>query len=277
MRAAPAARLATAAFVRFASPWHQGRGAPPRQQPFPRQQRFNSSRAQTVLRGPSSDPWRILGVSREASDQDVKKAYIKLAKEYHPDKTGGDDKMFKKVKEAYDMIRSGEATKFYPTGAGPTPNPGAATGNYNTRWSGSYGGFPNQGQDGHNPFENAQFSSSQTTYDRFGGEETTYTYRDATGRTFSYSERKEGGDANFWNVFRQAQQEALRQETDRMRARAKDNAQYQKIFEDWAAHKINDTLEYQDYVQSRDRAFYRFIVVWFFTFLALRLLINIFV
>eukprot|EP01059_Diplonema_ambulator_P021131 TRINITY_DN35153_c0_g1_i1.p1 TRINITY_DN35153_c0_g1~~TRINITY_DN35153_c0_g1_i1.p1 ORF type:complete len:268 (+),score=35.93 TRINITY_DN35153_c0_g1_i1:61-804(+) len=227
----------------------------------------------TVLRGAQKGetPWKILGVNRDVSEADLKKAYIKMAKQYHPDRPGGDDQMFKKVKEAYDLIRKGDAERMYPEFSRGPGGPGSG-GSSGANWAGGYSGFQNpQG------YENMQYSSSQTTYDRFGGEETVYTFRDANGRTFTYHEKKEGGDQNFWNAFKAAQQEALNQEAERMKQRAHANEQFQKIFENWAAHKMNESIDYQEYVRQRDRAFYRFIIVWFWIFLALRILINIFV
>lgn len=50
------------------------------------------------------DPYEVLGVSRDASPDDIKKAYKKLAMETHPDKTGGDDVKFKEISEAYQAI-----------------------------------------------------------------------------------------------------------------------------------------------------------------------------
>jgi DnaJ-class molecular chaperone len=50
------------------------------------------------------DPYITLGLNKEASEDDVKKAYKKLALKYHPDKNGGDDVMFKKVNEAYQIL-----------------------------------------------------------------------------------------------------------------------------------------------------------------------------
>ena len=46
----------------------------------------------------------ILGVGKGASDDEIKKAYRKLAHKHHPDKSGGDEAQFKKVNEAYQVL-----------------------------------------------------------------------------------------------------------------------------------------------------------------------------
>ncbi|MBI4068062.1 DnaJ domain-containing protein, partial [Candidatus Kaiserbacteria bacterium] len=50
------------------------------------------------------DYYEILGVNRSASDEDVKKAFRKLAHKYHPDKKGGNESRFKEASEAYAVL-----------------------------------------------------------------------------------------------------------------------------------------------------------------------------
>ena len=50
------------------------------------------------------DPYGILGVNKTSSADDIKKAYRKLAKEYHPDKQKGNEEKFKEIADAYDTL-----------------------------------------------------------------------------------------------------------------------------------------------------------------------------
>ncbi|MCX5770458.1 MAG: molecular chaperone DnaJ [Candidatus Hydrogenedentes bacterium] len=62
------------------------------------------------------DLYEILGVSRDASDDEIRRAYLKLAHKYHPDKTGGDKEAENKLKEinaAYDILKNPEKRKQY--------------------------------------------------------------------------------------------------------------------------------------------------------------------
>lgn len=70
-----------------------------------------------------SDPYKVLGVSPDASDEEIKQAYRKLAKKYHPDLNPGDQEAARKMQEvnaAYEQIKNPEKAQ---------PNPG------------SYGGY----------------------------------------------------------------------------------------------------------------------------------------
>jgi DnaJ-class molecular chaperone len=50
------------------------------------------------------DPYSTLGLNKDATEDDVKKTYKKLALKYHPDKNSGDDVMFKRINEAYQIL-----------------------------------------------------------------------------------------------------------------------------------------------------------------------------
>ncbi len=50
------------------------------------------------------DYYETLGVSKNSSDEEIKKAFYKLAHKHHPDKAGGDEKRFKEANEAYQIL-----------------------------------------------------------------------------------------------------------------------------------------------------------------------------
>ncbi len=70
--------------------------------------------------------YKILGIHKGASDEEIKKAFYRLAHKYHPDK-GGDEKKFKEINEAYQVLSNKEKRAQYDrfgqvfsAGAGPT-------------------------------------------------------------------------------------------------------------------------------------------------------------
>jgi len=63
-----------------------------------------------------ADFYAVLGVARNASDEEVKKAYRKLAMTYHPDRNGGSkeaEEKFKEITEAYDVLRDPQKRAMY--------------------------------------------------------------------------------------------------------------------------------------------------------------------
>ena len=52
----------------------------------------------------NNDYYKILGIPKSASKDDVKKAFRKMAHKYHPDKPGGDAEKFKRASEAYSIL-----------------------------------------------------------------------------------------------------------------------------------------------------------------------------
>lgn len=65
-----------------------------------------------------SDPYQVLGVSPDASDEEVKKAYRDLTKKYHPDLNPGDEhaaQMMNDINAAYDQIKNGGQAAYQKT------------------------------------------------------------------------------------------------------------------------------------------------------------------
>jgi len=84
------------------------------------------------------DYYKTLGVSNKATPEEIKKAYRKLARQYHPDRNPGDkqaEARFKEISQAHDVLGDPEKRKQYDSGTGPFAT-GAGPG-------GGFGGFGN--------------------------------------------------------------------------------------------------------------------------------------
>ena len=89
------------------------------------------------------DYYKTLGVDKKASAEEIKKAYRKLARQYHPDRNPDDknaEARFKEISQAHDVLGDPEKRKQYDSGTGPFAT-GAGPG-------GGFGGFGNFDFDG---------------------------------------------------------------------------------------------------------------------------------
>lgn len=83
------------------------------------------------------DYYNILGIKKDASKEEIKKAFHKMAHKYHPDKNGGDDKKFKEANEAYQVLSDDtKRARYDQFGSADGPIGGGA---YNSQ--GGFGGF----------------------------------------------------------------------------------------------------------------------------------------
>jgi DnaJ-class molecular chaperone len=102
------------------------------------------------------DYYEVLGLAKGASDNDIKKAYRKLARQYHPDRNPGDKQAegrFKEVQDAYDVLSDKQKREQFDRFGfvGPGAMPGGAgggaggfPGGFQFNWGNAQGGGPSQ-------------------------------------------------------------------------------------------------------------------------------------
>src|ERR687884_1914949 len=98
------------------------------------------------------DPYKVLGVDKKASEDDIKKAYRKLARKYHPDRNPGDktaEERFKEVQQANAILSDPEKRKQYDSGG---IFGGFDPGAFRNAGGGGFGGFGGDGDIPSRPF-----------------------------------------------------------------------------------------------------------------------------
>lgn len=110
------------------------------------------------------DYYEVLGIKKGASQSEIKKAYRKMAKKYHPDTNAGDEaaaEKFKEVSEAYSILNDPEKKKLYDQfGHAAFDGTGQPGGGYGAGGSG-FGGFGGAGGSGFSGFSQGPDGSYQ--------------------------------------------------------------------------------------------------------------------
>lgn len=102
---------------------------------------------------PTPDPYRVLGVAREATVAEIRTAHRRLAKQYHPDATGGDTERFLAVQEAYQVLSDPLRRREWD--ARHRPGPVRADTSTRTRPMTTRGGTARAATGGRGPAQNA--------------------------------------------------------------------------------------------------------------------------
>ena len=118
----------------------------------------------------AKDYYKILGVSKSASSDELKKAYRKLAHQYHPDKPSGDEAKFKEINEAYQVLSDAKKRSSYDQfgtsepfgGGGGNPFSGFGGGGFNVNME----DLGDLGDVFESVFEGMGFAGSRRTYQR---------------------------------------------------------------------------------------------------------------
>lgn len=134
------------------------------------------------------DPYKVLGVDKNASQRDIQKAFHKLSLQYHPDKNKakGAQEKFAEINNAYEILSDEEKKKNYDLYGDEKGNPGFDGGNFGSG-DGSYTYFTSGGH----PGGGGPFTSNPGGWQTMGGQGNTKSY------SFSFGGDRSGGGSPF--------------------------------------------------------------------------------
>ncbi len=112
----------------------------------------------------AKDYYDVLGVKKDASQDEIKKAFRKLAQQHHPDKPAGDEKKFKEANEAYSVLSDPKKRQQYDTYGSADAGQGFGGGGGQ-----GFGGFDFSGFQGGFNGQNADFDLGDIFNQFFGG------------------------------------------------------------------------------------------------------------
>ena len=167
---------------------------------------------------PTKDYYKILEVDKTASDKEIKQAYHKLARQYHPDANQGKTiEKFKEISSAYEILSDKQKRSVFDSYSNNNPFSGFSRNFKQQNFNQGFGFKNAQSTQSHNFYSDFE-NSFKNKYNKFYE---SYTYTDKSGNTKTYTYKNNG------NPFYQDFNEILREKREK---RQKEKEEYTKNY-----------------------------------------------